>query len=71
MFIREGQGVYQFGSKRVFVKIDQEKIYSIYFKNYGLTFFIVRIGGGFISIEEFLQIYTPLELEKLIRNGKI
>lgn len=29
MFIREGQGVYQFGTKRVFVKIDQEKIFSI------------------------------------------
>lgn len=28
MFIREGQGVYQFGTKKVFVKIDQEKIFS-------------------------------------------
>lgn len=38
MFIREGQGVYQFGTKKVFVKIDQEKIFSIFskffFKNF-------------------------------------
>ena len=27
MFIREGQGVYQFGTKKVYVKIDQEKIF--------------------------------------------
>ena len=29
MFIREGEGVYQFGSKKIYVKIEQDKIYSI------------------------------------------
>lgn len=28
MFIREGEGVYQFGSKKIYVKIEQDKIYS-------------------------------------------
>jgi hypothetical protein len=28
----------------------------------------VRVGGGYLSIDEFLDQYTPLELEKLERN---
>jgi hypothetical protein len=52
LLIREGQGVYQFGSKKIYVKIDKEKI-------------LVRVGGGFISIQEFLDIYLPPEIEKL------
>lgn len=51
LLIREGQGVYQFGSKKIYVKIDKEKI-------------LVRVGGGFISIQEFLDIYLTPELEK-------
>jgi len=55
MFMRESEGVYQFGSKRVAIKVDKDKIN-------------VRVGGGFLSIDEFLDQYTPLELEKLERN---
>lgn len=28
----------------------------------------IRVGGGFLSIDEFLDQYTPTELEKTERN---
>ena len=55
MFMRESEGVYQFGTKRVMVKCVKEKIE-------------IRVGGGFLSIDEFLDQYTPVELEKLERK---
>ena len=55
MFMRESEGVYQFGSKRVHVKVDKDKIN-------------IRVGGGYLSIDEFLDQYTPQELEKLERK---
>ena len=58
MFLRESEGVYQFGSKRVYVKCDRDKI-------------TVRVGGGFLSLDEFLDIYTPMELEKVDRNDPV
>ena len=42
MFMRESEGVYQFGSKRVYVKSDKDNI-------------LVRVGGGFLSIDEFID----------------
>jgi hypothetical protein len=30
---------------------------------------MVRVGGGYLSIDEFLEQYTPLELEKLAQRG--
>ena len=56
MFLRESEGVYQFGSKRVYVRIDKDRIN-------------VRVGGGFLSIDEFIDQYTPAELDKLERNS--
>jgi Growth-Arrest-Specific Protein 2 Domain len=53
-FVREKEGVYQFGSKRVFLKLENGKIYA-------------RVGGGFMAIEEFIKIYTSLELDKIQR----
>jgi hypothetical protein len=55
MFMRESEGVYQFGSKRVGVKVDKDKIN-------------IRVGGGYLSIDEFLDQYTPAELEKIERK---
>lgn len=43
LFLRESEGVYQFGSKKVFIKI--EKGNSI----------LVRVGGGYMSIDEFIH----------------
>lgn len=42
MFMRESEGVYQFGTKRVWVKVEKDKIN-------------LRVGGGFLSIDEFLD----------------
>ena len=32
---------------------------------------LVRVGGGFLSIDEFLDQYTPAELEKLERRDPL
>jgi hypothetical protein len=56
MFMRESSGVYQFGSKKVFVKVEKDKIY-------------IRVGGGYLTIDEFLDLYTPLEIEKIERKS--
>ena len=58
MFMRESAGVYEFGSRRVMVKVDREKIN-------------IKVGGGFLSIDEFLDQYTPQELEKLERKDPL
>ena len=42
MFMRESEGVYQFGTKRVAVKVEQDNIK-------------IRVGGGYLSIDEFLD----------------
>jgi hypothetical protein len=43
MFLRESEGVYRFGQKRVFLKIESgNRIY-------------VRVGGGFMFIKEFIE----------------
>ena len=55
MFMRETEGVYQFGTKRVWVKCVKDKIE-------------IKVGGGFLSLDEFLDQYTPVELEKLERK---
>merc|ERR1712051_871555 len=52
MFMRESEGVYEFGSRRVMVKVERGKIQ-------------IKVGGGFLSIDEFLDQYTPVELERL------
>ena len=56
MFIRLSPGIYSFGSKKVCIKVDNGKIN-------------IRIGGGYLRIDEFLDKYTTVELEKSIRDG--
>ena len=59
MFLRESEGVYQFGQKRVYIKIEKgDRI-------------LVRVGGGFMSIEDFIKQYTPEEVEKINRKHVI
>lgn len=58
MFMRESEGVYQFGTKRVAVKCEQNSIK-------------IRVGGGYLSIDEFLDQYTPVELERLERKDPL
>ena len=42
MFMREKEGVYEFGSKRVNVRVEKGRIY-------------IRVGGGYLSIDEFID----------------
>ena len=58
MFMRESEGVYQFGTKRVAVRVERDNIK-------------IRVGGGYLSIDEFLDQYTPVELEKLERKDPL
>lgn len=58
MFMRESEGVYQFGSKRVYVRCEKDKI-------------LIRTGGGFLSIDEFIDQYTPDELGRLERKDPL
>lgn len=55
MFMRESSGVYEFGSRRVMVRVERGKIQ-------------IKVGGGYLSIDEFLNQYTPEELGKLQRR---
>lgn len=51
-FVREDQGVYLFGTRRVFMKIEN-----------GLL--IIRVGGGYMLLDEFIMLYCPVEFEKM------
>ena len=42
MFMRETEGVYQFGTKRVWVRCVRDKIE-------------IKVGGGYLSLDEFLD----------------
>lgn len=65
LFLREREGVYQFGSKRVYVKMEGDKVFS------KLNLMAVRVGGGFLHLEEFLRINIPIELEKMAQKDPI
>lgn len=54
MFQRESEGIYLFGTKRVNIRVDNNNIN-------------VRVGGGFLSIDAFIEQYTPSEIEKMLR----
>ena len=42
MFMRESEGTYQFGTKRIMVRCVRDKIE-------------IRVGGGYLSLDEFLD----------------
>lgn len=58
-FVREHTGVYQFGTKRVFIKIEQNDT------------ILVRVGGGYMKLPAFIDHYTNIELEKLGRKTSL
>lgn len=59
MFLRESEGVYLFGQKRVYVKVEKgDKL-------------LVRVGGGFMQIDDFVQQYRNEETEKINRKNVI
>ena len=49
---RVGDGQYMFGSRKIFAKIMNDKL-------------VVRVGGGYMLIDEFLATYGQQELDKL------
>ncbi|CDW88231.1 gas2 domain containing protein [Stylonychia lemnae] len=51
LFVREQDGVYSYGKRRVFIKIEKDQI-------------IIRVGGGFLTIDEFIENYSPYEVRK-------
>ena len=56
---RLGDGNYIFGTRKIFVKLISGRL-------------VVRVGGGFMSIEEFLSQYADMEMNKvrqMIENG--
>ena len=56
MFIRLQPGIYSFGSKKCCVKVDNGKIN-------------IRIGGGYMTIENFLLKYTQVEVDRCASQG--
>lgn len=56
LFIRESEGVYQFGKRRVYVKV--EKGGEV----------LVRVGGGFVTVKEFVENFTTVEYDKIKRK---
>ena len=51
-FVRVGEGVYTFGSKKVYVKMLNGRL-------------IIRIGGGYMFIEQFIKMYANHETNQL------
>jgi hypothetical protein len=49
---RLGDGNYMFGSRKIFAKIMNDKL-------------VIRVGGGFMLIDEFLNTYGKQELDKI------
>ena len=58
MFLRESNGIYHYGSKRINVRVEKDKI-------------LIRVGGGYLSIDEFIDQHQPVELEKIERKDPL
>ena len=59
MFLRESEGVYQFGQKRVNIKITKgDNI-------------LIRVGGGFMGIEQFIKTYTNGEVDSIRKRDPL
>lgn len=44
MFLRESDGVYRFGQKRIHIKIEN-----------GDNKILVRVGGGYLHVKDFIE----------------
>jgi len=47
LFVRETEGVYTYCKKKVFIKINENER------------LIIRVGGGYMSLEEFIDTFNP------------
>ena len=59
MFLRHSEGVYSFGSKKVHVKVEKGGNCA------------VRVGGGYMTVDNFIKEYTPGEVRKLDKRDVI
>ena len=59
MFLRESEGVYLFGQKRVYMKIERGDRLRC------------RVGGGFLDIDDFMEQYGPIEAGKYERRSVV
>ena len=57
-FEREANGIYRFNKKRVFMKMEGDHI-------------VIRVGGGYLSLEEFLEIHCNSEDEQKRRVSNL
>ena len=48
LFIREQEGVYTYCKRKVFMKNEHERL-------------IIRVGGGYMSLEEFIDTFNPFQ----------
>ena len=49
---RLGNGYYIFGTRKIYAKIMNGKL-------------VIRVGGGYMVIDEFIQTYADIELNKI------
>ncbi len=54
---RLGDGFYMFGSRKIYAKIINGKL-------------VIRVGGGYMVIEKFIETYAEAEMDKLTRIAK-
>ena len=59
MFLRESEGVYQFGQRRVHIKVEKG--------NQPL----VRVGGGYMHVKQFVDEFTQQEVERVERHDAL
>ena len=50
-FIKIRRGQYTFGSKKIILQLERDKL-------------TVKVGGGYLPIEEFVRTYTEMELTR-------
>ena len=55
LFERESLGIYFFGLKKVIMKLENNQI-------------LVRVGGGYMAIDEFINQFGPDEVDKMQRE---
>lgn len=58
-FIRESDGVYRFGTRRVVLTLEKGDECHI------------RVGGGFMHVKQFIEQYTKAEVEKIERTNAL
>lgn len=59
LFLRESEGVYRFGQRRVQIKIEKgDQI-------------LVRVGGGYLSVSDFIERFTQNEADQIERRNVV